>query len=72
MRTFTTIGIYNDFTSGKSGITMWPTNHEFTGWVDMVFDFVVKQFGVFLIFRFYARYQDGDNIFFDFCQHFGL
>ena len=44
VRAFTSLGIYNDLTAGESGISMWATDHEIAGWIDMVLDVIIEEF----------------------------
>jgi hypothetical protein len=50
VRTFAAIRIYNDLAAGQSGIAMRTANHKLAGRIDVVFDIVVKQLCVFLVF----------------------
>src|SRR4051812_2899070 len=51
---------------------MRTTDHKLSGWIDMIFDLIVKQVSVFLILCFYTWYQDTDDILFNFFLHFGF
>ena len=51
---------------------MRPTNYKFAGWVDVIFDLIIKKMSIFWIFCFYPWDKNIDNIFFDFCQHLFL
>ncbi|MNE65006.1 hypothetical protein D3C80_1604510 [compost metagenome] len=69
MCTLTTVSVYDNFSSGKTGITMRTTDYKLTGWVDVVFDFIIKEVLVFRIFLDYTRDQDFFHILFDLLQH---
>ena len=68
---FTPISIYDDFTTGKTGITVRASDNELSGRIDKVFDVIIKQrqnfFTMYLLF--YTRHQNLYNIFFYLCQH---
>lgn len=48
MSAFSTVGIYNDLATGEACITVWTTDHEFAGRIDVVFNFFIEKTGFFL------------------------
>ena len=65
--TAATIGIYNNFTSGKAGIAVGATNYKFTGWVNMVNGILIKHFG-----RNYLLYCVLNYITLNFIEHLAV
>ena len=70
MRTLTTVGIYNDFPARQSSITMWSTDHELSGRVDVVFDVIAEQ-GLNILRKLSLDTRDNyiHDILLDFCEH---
>src|SRR5690606_337131 len=73
MSSFSTVSIYNDLSTGESGIAVWPTDHKFASRINMIFNIVVEKglkFG--LQTAHHTWDQDTYNIRFDFFKHICL
>ena len=70
MSTFASIGINDNFTTGKTSITMRTTYHELACRIDIILDVIIKQ-GQHLFTQLLldTRNQDIDHVLSDFCQH---
>ena len=69
MGTPTTVGINDNLSSGQSCIAMRAADNELTGWVNMIFDLIVKEKFIFRIFLHHARHEDANDILADIFHH---